>query len=70
MKTFDDVFEFVSPPGMDRELMEKLVWDNDYAHAWLCHSDGSECSDGCNTTPAPDRAALYDGILVGLRKQK
>jgi len=29
------------------------------AHAWLCHSDGSTCEDGCNVEAFPDRLARF-----------
>jgi len=44
------------------DLAKKLLSDLSFAHNWLCHSDGSECEDGCAATACPDRAMLYAAI--------
>lgn len=36
--------------------------DVSHAHRWLCHSDGSECEDGCDVGADPDRIARYRAL--------
>lgn len=31
-------------------------------HRFLCHSDGSTCKDGCDSSPDPTRIAVYNDL--------
>jgi hypothetical protein len=49
---------------MKHDFAVKLVQDELFAHMWLCHRDGSECPDGCDTHGDCTRVAMYQGIQV------
>lgn len=55
---------FSIPSGMRGDLVRKLVEDDLFSHAWLCHDgDIDKCSDGCNGSSASEeRVKLYSGI--------
>jgi hypothetical protein len=46
------------------DLARRLLADPVYAHAWICHSDGSKCGDGCDILGDPKRIEAYSCIPV------
>jgi hypothetical protein len=46
-----------------RNSMRIRLWDDAYfAHRYLCHP-GHSCQDGCEMSPMPSRAALYNSEI-------
>lgn len=54
---------FTVPRGMRSDLIRKLVEDDSFAHAWLCHGvNREECPDGCDSCGDPIRTLQYGSI--------
>lgn len=56
--------DFTIPAGLRSDLARKLIEDDSFAHAWICHEGiAANCPDGCDGAGGcPERARLYLAI--------